>query len=243
MLLKIIAGSKTQVSGYATFSQRSLLRAPLWRGKKDLGSEALQAAAALKLAKRDSKALQEVLASKVGRLVKLDLLALLHALQRHDEVDLAFQVFERARKEVWYKPSVPLYRDMLKSLARNGRVEGVYSLFETIKQEKAEPHIAMFTEVIDIFVGSGRFRDALKVFEMMKESEAPPNVRTYRTIINCLNKQDQFELSAKIERELKVYVEKTFGRDGVPPCSQPVPRCNRVRPSYVTTFVRGEYLY
>ncbi|EFJ30610.1 hypothetical protein SELMODRAFT_67614, partial [Selaginella moellendorffii] len=161
----------------------------LWRGKKDLGSEALQAAAALKLAKRDSKALQEVLASKVGRLVKLDLLALLHALQRHDEVDLAFQVspcflvFERARKEVWYKPSVPLYRDMLKSLARNGRVEGVYSLFETIKQEKAEPHIAMFTEVIDIFVGSGRFRDALKVFEMMKESEAPPNVRTYRTII------------------------------------------------------------
>lgn len=68
-------------------------RKPLWRGRI-LSTEAIQAVQALKLAKSSSSpSLDQVFQSRIGRLLKADLISVLAELRRQHEWDLALQVF------------------------------------------------------------------------------------------------------------------------------------------------------
>lgn len=63
----------------------------MWRTRV-LSSEAIQAVQSLKLAQKSPSKLEQVLTTKLGRLLKADLEDALAELQRQNELDLALKV-------------------------------------------------------------------------------------------------------------------------------------------------------
>ncbi|XP_065011281.1 protein THYLAKOID ASSEMBLY 8, chloroplastic [Musa acuminata AAA Group] len=112
---------------------RAKNRKPTQRGRY-LSTEAIQAVQALKRALGTvgggggGDSLERVLAAKVRRLIKGDMVAVLRELQSQGEGLLALQVFEEVRREHWYKPQLSVYNDMIKVLASCGLPEKVEKL-------------------------------------------------------------------------------------------------------------------
>ncbi|KAF9623333.1 hypothetical protein IFM89_000822 [Coptis chinensis] len=79
---------------------------------------------------------EQVFESKVRRLLKFDMLAVLRELLRQNEALLALQVFKDVRKEYWYKPQVLVYADMIKMFASNDFLEKVELLLLYLKIER-----------------------------------------------------------------------------------------------------------
>ncbi|KAF9608921.1 hypothetical protein IFM89_012089, partial [Coptis chinensis] len=107
-------------------------RKQLQRGR-NLSIEAFQTVQALKRAKKDDNMVEQVFESKVRRLLKFDMLAVLRELLRQNEALLALQVFKDVRKEYWYKPQVLVYADMIKMFASNDFLEKVELLLLYLK--------------------------------------------------------------------------------------------------------------
>jgi hypothetical protein len=67
-------------------------RGPLWRGRV-LNNDTMQAVQAMKRAKGDPDKIDRIIETRVSRLVKVDILAVLKELQRQNECHLALRVF------------------------------------------------------------------------------------------------------------------------------------------------------
>ncbi|KAJ8485016.1 hypothetical protein OPV22_017501 [Ensete ventricosum] len=112
---------------------RAKNRKPTQRGRY-LSTEAIQAVQALKRAigtvggGHGGDSLERVLAAKVRRLIKGDMVAVLRELQSQGEGLLVLQVFDEVRREHWYKPKLSVYNDMIKVLASCGLPEKVEKL-------------------------------------------------------------------------------------------------------------------
>ncbi|XWS54430.1 hypothetical protein CRYUN_Cryun10bG0088800 [Craigia yunnanensis] len=107
-----------------TMKDRSMNRKPLQKGR-NLSIEAIQAVQALKRANSNTynnsfSELERVFYSKFRRLLKFYMMAVLRELLRQKECLLALKVFDDIRKEVWYKPQVLLYADIIAVFASNG---------------------------------------------------------------------------------------------------------------------------
>ncbi|KAJ7558387.1 hypothetical protein O6H91_04G037000 [Diphasiastrum complanatum] len=189
------------VAGAEIQSVKDKLRAPLWRGKKVISLEAQRATTALKGAKDRPRHVNAVLQNKVARLLKLDMLSVLYLLQQQNETDLALKVFNLVRKETWYKPEMPFYRDMMEALGKNGQFEEVEKLFQELKSEGLKLQMIVFIEIIQNCFLWRKFSLALDYLERMKHSDCPPNVQVYRTFINSLNKMGELDLSAQLEKD------------------------------------------
>ncbi|KAJ7558386.1 hypothetical protein O6H91_04G037000 [Diphasiastrum complanatum] len=186
---------------FCSSSVKDKLRAPLWRGKKVISLEAQRATTALKGAKDRPRHVNAVLQNKVARLLKLDMLSVLYLLQQQNETDLALKVFNLVRKETWYKPEMPFYRDMMEALGKNGQFEEVEKLFQELKSEGLKLQMIVFIEIIQNCFLWRKFSLALDYLERMKHSDCPPNVQVYRTFINSLNKMGELDLSAQLEKD------------------------------------------
>lgn len=89
-LLQRMRSRRKEEGFIITMSNRRRERRPLQRGR--ISTETIQAVQALKRAKNDPILLHRLFDSKVRRLIKFDLIALLRELQRQNEALLALQV-------------------------------------------------------------------------------------------------------------------------------------------------------
>ncbi|KAH7547563.1 hypothetical protein FEM48_Zijuj01G0323100 [Ziziphus jujuba var. spinosa] len=181
-------------------------RKPLWRSRV-LSNEAIQAVQSLKLAKSNPSKLEEVFNGRVARLLKADLLDALAELRRQNELDLALQVFKFMQKEVWYKPDLSLYCDMILLLGKSKLIEFAEELFSELKKEGLKPDTRAFTEMIGAYIHVGRIDKVMETYGLMKASGCTPDELTFRILIKNLEKVGEEELLASIKKEVAEYVD------------------------------------
>lgn len=182
-------------------------RGSLWRGRKGIGKEALHVLGDVKRVKDDSIRLGNILQTKAARLLKTDLLAVLQELQRQHEVDLALKVFNMVRKEVWYKPDIYLYKDMLCCLAKNKRVAECETLLKDLKVEGLPSDGLLLTEVMTAYLECGMLPQAMETFEEMRQGSCPPDRPAFVVLLKYLKKMGKKELRAKVKKECLEFYE------------------------------------
>ncbi|XP_073002937.1 uncharacterized protein [Typha latifolia] len=186
---------------------RGGLRKQLWRGRV-LTTEAIQAVQALKLAAKSSPVrTEEVFQSRLGRLLKADLIAVLGELRRQNEWELALQVFSFIRKEVWYKPDLSLYSDMILMLGRNKLIEMAEELLSELKKEGLQPDTRAFAEMIGAFLQVGMVDKAMDMYNLMKESGCNPDKLTLTILIRNLEKVGEDNLASAVRKDCMEYLD------------------------------------
>lgn len=186
---------------------RSKNRKPTQRGRY-LSIEGIQVVQALKRAKiSGGDSLDRALESKVRRLVKFDMIAVLRELLRQGEALLSLQVFEEVRKEYWYKPQLTVYVDIIRVLASNDLPEKVEQVCSYLKMECLEADTEGFNVLLSSLLEFGFTRTAMDCFRLMKLWESEPDESTFRILINGLESKGEIDLSTAIRQE----AENFFG--------------------------------
>ncbi|XP_054795173.1 pentatricopeptide repeat-containing protein At1g62350-like isoform X3 [Prosopis cineraria] len=158
----------------------------IWRRKKEMGKEGLIVAKELKRLQSHPVRLDRFIRSHVSRLLKSDLVAVLAEFQRQDQVFLCMKLYEIVRKEIWYRPDMFFYRDMLMMLARNKRVEEIKRVWEDLKREEVLFDQHTFGDIIRTCLDSGLPSEAMNVYEEMRQSPDPPLSLPFRVILKGL---------------------------------------------------------
>ncbi|KAK1282253.1 Pentatricopeptide repeat-containing protein [Acorus calamus] len=197
-----------------TMRDKGKNRRPIQKGRY-LTTEAIQAVQALKRAATaetrttdggsssfsSSSTVKRVIDSKVRRLVKLDLVAVLNELLSQNEGLLALQVFEEIRKEYWYKPQFSVYVDMITVLASNGLYEKVKVLCSYLKSEDLEADIEGFNSVLVALMDFGITKTAMECFRLMKLVGCEPDESTFKILINGLELKGESNVSEFVREE------------------------------------------
>ncbi|KAI3885532.1 hypothetical protein MKW92_009733 [Papaver armeniacum] len=184
---------------------RSGPRKSLWRSRV-LSSEAIQAVHSLKLA-RNSDKLDEVFSNRLSRLLKEDLIATLTELQRQNELELSLKVFGFVRKELWYKPDLSLYSDLIYMFGKNKLIEKAEELFLELQREGLKPNTRTYTEMIGAFIQVDMIEKAMSLYASMKESGCTPDKLTLTILIRNLEKAGEEELASTVKKDCEEYVE------------------------------------
>lgn len=183
-------------------------RKPLWRGRI-MTTEAIQAVQALKRANKYSQdKVDHVCITRVSRLLKDDLLAALSELQRQNEYELAIKIFDLVRKEVWYKPDIYLYADMIMLMARNKLIDKAEELFSLLKEEGLDPDTRVCTELLGGYTCAGMIEKAMEIYEMMKvQSGCKPNELTFTILLNSLERVEERVLANVVRKDAFEYLD------------------------------------
>ncbi|WOH07821.1 hypothetical protein DCAR_0727255 [Daucus carota subsp. sativus] len=158
----------------------------IWRRKKELGKEGLIIAKELKRHQAHPLRLERFMKSHVSRLLKSDLVAVLAEFQRQDLVFLSLKLYEVVRKEIWYRPDMFFYRDMLMMLARNKKVDEVDRVWEDLKREEVHFDQHTFGDIVRAFLDNGLPSKAMEIYDEMRQSPDPPISLPYRVILKGL---------------------------------------------------------
>nr|ACN40805.1 unknown [Picea sitchensis] len=196
-----------QIPSVCNMRDKGQNRGPLWRGRI-LSTEAIQAVQALRRAKGDPQRLEKAFATKIPRLLKKDLLAVLQELQRQDQCDLALQVFKAVRKEMWYRPNLSLHADMIMMLGRNKRIEEVEAVLLELQKEGLRPDTRVCTEIIGAFIHVGMVQNAMETFELMKQTDCHPDKSTFTVLIQGLQRLGEIDLATAVREQSVQYLDE-----------------------------------
>ncbi|CAL5354001.1 hypothetical protein CsSME_00042156 [Camellia sinensis var. sinensis] len=158
----------------------------IWRRKKEMGKEGLIVAKELKRLQSNPVRFDRFMKSHVSRLLKSDLLAVLAEFQRQDLVFLCIKLYDVVRKEIWYRPDMFFYRDMLFMLARNKKVDEAKRVWQDLKREGVLFDQHTFGDIMRAFLDSGLPSDAMDIYDEMRQSPDPPLSLPYRVILKGL---------------------------------------------------------
>ncbi|KAF5745826.1 Vacuolar sorting protein 9 domain [Tripterygium wilfordii] len=159
-------------------------RMPLQRGRI-LSIEAIQAVQSLKRAKPQE--INQVLNFKFLRLLKRDMVAVLRELLRQNNCPLALMVFEEIRKELWYRPQVSLYAEMVTVFANNGFFEEVELLCSYLNSERDFlPELEGFNALFRSLLRFKLVGLVMECYKLMRSLGGEPDRSLYRVLINGL---------------------------------------------------------
>ncbi|KAL4194332.1 hypothetical protein AMTRI_Chr05g68060 [Amborella trichopoda] len=158
----------------------------IWRRRRSMGKEGLLVVQELKRLKSDEVRLRSFFKSHVSRLLKSDLLAVLEEFQRQDQVFLCMKVYQAIRQEIWYRPDMFFYRDMLLMLARNRKVEEAAQVHEDLKREGVHFDQHTYGDIIRSFLDNNLEFQAMEWYEEMRQSPDPPLSLPFRVILKGL---------------------------------------------------------
>ncbi|XP_030458567.1 pentatricopeptide repeat-containing protein At1g62350 isoform X1 [Syzygium oleosum] len=182
--LLLLSPQTQQISQYVrTTSSPSL---SIWRRKKEIGKEGLIVAKELKRLQSNPVRLDRFIKSHVSRLLKSDLVSVLAEFQRQDQVFLCMKLYNVVRKEIWYRPDMFFYRDMLMMLARNKNVHELRRVWEDLKREEVLFDQHTFGDIMRAFLDSGLPSEAMEIYDEMRQSPDPPLSLPFRVILKGL---------------------------------------------------------
>lgn len=186
--IEVLERSRSNAQLCRSFSSSSGIPAlSLWRGKKKIMSrEGLLVVKELKRFKKDNERVKKFMKTHVARLFKSDLLAVLAEFQRQDEVFLALKIFDAVCKEIWYKPDMFLYKDMLITLARNKKGEEAMQVWKDMKAENIHVDQHTYADIIRTFLDHESPSEAINLYEEMRQSPDLPLELPYRVILKGL---------------------------------------------------------
>ncbi|XP_057955513.1 pentatricopeptide repeat-containing protein At1g62350 isoform X2 [Malania oleifera] len=158
----------------------------IWRRKKEMSKEGLIVVKELKRLQSNAIRLDRFMGSHVSRLLKSDLFAVLAEFQRQGQVFLCMKLYDVVRKEIWYRPDMFFYRDMLMMLARNRKVDEAKQVWVDLKREEVLFDQHTFGDIIRCFLDSGLPSEAMDIYDEMRQSPDPPISLPYRVILKGL---------------------------------------------------------
>ncbi|XP_008776281.3 pentatricopeptide repeat-containing protein At1g62350 [Phoenix dactylifera] len=171
-------------------SASSLASSPslsIWRRKKEMGKEGLFVVQQLKrLASVGGPRLEQFMRSHVSRLLRTDLFAVLAEFQRQDHVFLSMKIYDSVRKEIWYRPDMYFYRDMLMMLARNKNVKETKQVWADLKSEGVHIDQHTYGDIVRAFSDGGLPVLAMEIYDDMRSSPDPPLSLPFRVILKGL---------------------------------------------------------
>ncbi|PIA37479.1 hypothetical protein AQUCO_03000213v1 [Aquilegia coerulea] len=152
-----------------------------------MGKEAIIIVKELKrLLKSDSIRFDRYLKTNVSRLLRSDLVAVLAEFQRQDQVYLSMKIYDMVRKEIWYRPDMFFYRDMLMMLARNKKGDEIKQVREDLRREEVLFDQHTYGDIVRSFLDGGLPSEAMDLYEEMRQSPDPPLSLPYRVILKGL---------------------------------------------------------
>lgn len=195
-----------------TMKDRSKNRKPLQRGR-NLSIEAIQTIQALKRAAAaqdrpcsESLSLEGVFSSKFIRLLKLDMMAVLHELLRQNECLLVLKVFKVVQNEHWYKPQISLYGEIISVLGSKELYDKVDLMFTELKTETGVEHdIEGFNVLLENLMSFDMTELAMECFSLMKSLGHEPDKSSFRILINGLESKGEAGLLAIVRQEAEKY--------------------------------------
>ncbi|KAH7667554.1 Pentatricopeptide repeat-containing protein [Dioscorea alata] len=157
----------------------------IWRRKKEMGKEGLFVVHELKRLGSGPR-LERFMQSHVSRLLRTDLLAVLAEFQRQDHVFLSLKIYDAVRKEIWYRPDMYFYRDMLMMLARNKKEEEARQVWADLRGEEVRFDQHTYGDIVRAFSDGGLPSLAMEFYEEMRSSPDPPLSLPFRVILKGL---------------------------------------------------------
>ncbi|CAN8245203.1 unnamed protein product [Cochlearia groenlandica] len=151
-----------------------------------MSKEGLIAAKELKRLQTKPVRLDRFITTHVSRLLKSDLVSVLAEFQRQDQVFLSMKLYEVVRREIWYRPDMFFYRDMLMMLARNKKVEETKKVWEDLKGEGVLFDQHTFGDLVRVFADNELMSEAMRLYEEMRDSPDPPLSLPFRVILKGL---------------------------------------------------------
>ncbi|KAL5209751.1 hypothetical protein ABZP36_005374 [Zizania latifolia] len=163
----------------------------IWRRKKEMGKEGLMAVGQLKRLAALPPAggnprLEQFMRSHVSRLLRTDLLAVLSELLRQDHVLLSMKIYGVVRKEIWYRPDMYFYRDMLYMLSRNKKTEETRQVWTDLKSEDVLFDQHTYGDIVRAFCDAGLIDLAMEFYQDMRSSPDPPLSLPFRVVLKGL---------------------------------------------------------
>ncbi|CAD5162974.1 pentatricopeptide repeat-containing protein At1g62350-like [Musa acuminata AAA Group] len=184
-----IAGGGAGFLRSGSSSSASLASSPslsIWRRKKEMGKEGLFVVQQLKRLASHGPRLQQFMRSHVARLLRTDLLAVLAEFQRQDNVFIAMKIYDAVRKEIWYRPDMFFYRDMLMMLARNKKLEEAKQVWAHLKSEDVHFDQHTYGDIVRAFLDGGLPAFAMEFYDDMRSSPDPPLSLPFRVMLKGL---------------------------------------------------------
>lgn len=151
-----------------------------------MSKESLMVAKELKRLQSHPIRFDRFIKSHVSRLLKSDLVSVLAEFQRQDQVFLCMKLYDVVRKEIWYRPDMFFYRDMLMMLARNEKVDEAKQVWEDLRREEVLFDQHTFGDIIRAFLDSGLPSQAMFIYDEMRSSPDPPISLPFRVILKGL---------------------------------------------------------
>ncbi|XP_040990972.1 transcription factor bHLH91-like [Juglans microcarpa x Juglans regia] len=103
-----------------------------------------------------------------------------------DEVSINTRLYDVVRKEIWYRPDMYFYRDMLMMLTRNEKVDEAKQVSEDLKKEEVLFDQHTFGDIIRAFLDSKLPLEAMDIYDEMRLSLDPPISLPFRVILKGL---------------------------------------------------------
>ena len=115
------------------------------------------------------------------------------------------QLYDIVWKEIWYRPDMFFYRDMLMMLARNKRVEEAKSVWGDLKEEEVLFDQHTFGDIIRAFLDNGLPSEAMDIYEEMRQSPEPPLSLPFRVILKGLIPYPELREKIKDDDFLEIF--------------------------------------
>jgi pentatricopeptide repeat protein len=101
-------------------------------------------------------------------------------------IDLHLQIYGVVRKEIWYRPDMYFYRDMLYMLARNKKVDETRQVWADLKSEDVLFDQHTYGDIVRAYTDAGLIDLAMEIYEDMRSSPDPPLSLPFRVILKGL---------------------------------------------------------
>ncbi|KAF3775153.1 Pentatricopeptide repeat-containing protein [Nymphaea thermarum] len=146
----------------------------------------------------------------LSRLAKPDLIAALNELQRQDHWLLALKVFEVVRGEFWYKPDYSLYAEMVKTLARNGRMGEIESIVSVLVGEQFVEDLRGLTKLIRALIGARMGKCAFAVYGAMRSAAFVPDDHLFGVLVKGLRRLGEEDSAALVAKDYETIENEQF---------------------------------
>lgn len=122
------------------------------------------------------------------------------------ECGCSAQVFEDIRREIWYKPQVLLYSDMIQVFGSNGFVEEVELLHLYLKNEtNLKPEVEGFNALLRALLGLSFIELAMECYCLMKQVGCEPDRSTFRILVNGLESMGETAASGIVRMDAQKF--------------------------------------
>lgn len=143
----------------------------------------------------------EIALSKLGR--SLTPYHVNEVLKRQQDVGLASEFFEWAKKQEGFKHDVHTFTTMVGILGRVRKFDAIASLLEDMVMDGCKPSVVTFNRLIHCYGRAKQMNEALQIFHHMKRVGCLPDKVTYCTLIDLYAKAGFFDVAMDMYRQMQ----------------------------------------